>query len=236
MALFPRLDDAAHIVTRILGAGILPSVLEFMDRRCIACIEQARPLGLPHDVEALVLIECDGAPTAAESDAARVAEICAEGGARDVHRAVTTDERDALWTARRAVSPSLSRLRPCRLGEDISLPRAAIVPMIRRIQQIAEQFDLLIPTFGHIGDGNLHPNLLYDPRDAAESARIHPAAEALVRAAVELGGTLSGEHGIGLLKRDLLPLAVAPENLAIYRQIKAVFDPHGIMNPAKIFV
>ncbi len=235
LALFPRLDDASAIVTRILGAGILPSVLEFIDKACLQCIEHASKLGLPTDVEALILIECDGQPEAVESDLRRIVELCAAGGATTVERATDEETREKLWKARRSVSPSLSRLKPSKLGEDISLPRKAIVPMVRRIQQIAAEYDVLLPTFGHIGDGNLHPNLVFDPRDPAEMARVSQAAEALIRAAVEHGGTLSGEHGIGLLKKDLLPLAVPAENLALYRQIKAVFDPTGIMNPGKVF-
>lgn len=235
MALFPKLDDAAAIVTHILGAGILPSVLEFIDKGCLGCIEHASKLGLPEDIEAFILIESDGQPATVEAELARIVELCASGGARTVERATDEETREKLWKARRSVSPSLSRLKPCKLGEDISLPRRAIVPMMRRIQQIAAEFDVLLPTFGHIGDGNLHPNLVFDPRDSAEMARINLAAEALIRAAVEYGGTLSGEHGIGLLKKDLLPLALPAENLALYRKLKAVFDPDGIMNPGKVF-
>jgi glycolate oxidase len=235
LALFDRLEDAAAIVTRILGAGILPSVLEFIDRLGIGCIEHASKLGLPTDIEALILIECDGQPGAIEADLGRIVDLCAAGGARSVERATDEETRERLWKARRSVSPSLSRLRPAKLGEDISLPRRAIVPMVRRMQQIAEEFDVLLPTFGHIGDGNLHPNLVFDPRDPEEMGRINGAAEALIRAAVEHGGTLSGEHGIGLLKKDLLPLAVPADNLDLYRRLKAVFDPKGIMNPGKVF-
>jgi glycolate oxidase len=235
LAFFPRLEDAAALVTRILGAGILPSVIEFMDRATMDCIEQSQHLGLPDDIEALVLLECDGHPAAVEAELAVVIDLCGTAGASHVERALDEDARDRLWKARRSVSSSLSRLKPAKLGEDISLPRAAIVPMVRRIQEIAREHDVLLPVFGHIGDGNLHPNLVFDPRDAEEVARVGQAAEALIRAAVAHGGTLSGEHGIGLLKRDLLPLAVPPENLALYRGIKAALDPMGIMNPGKVF-
>ena len=235
LALFDDLDDAAAMVNRILGAGILPSVIEFIDHLGIRCIEQAAKLGLPDDIEALILIECDGHPAAVEAEIAQVTELCRAGGARSAERAIDQEERDRLWKARRSVSPSLSRLKPSKMGEDISLPRKYIVPMVRRIQQIAEEFAILLPTFGHIGDGNLHPNLVFDPRDPEEMQRVHGAAEALVQAAVGFGGTLSGEHGIGLLKKPYLPLAVPAETLALYRQLKAVFDPHGIMNPGKVF-
>lgn len=235
LALFPHLDDAAACVTRVLRAGILPSVIEFIDRLGIQCIEQTAQLGLPQDIEALLLIECDGHPAAVESELTQIADLCRANGARTVERATDTEARDRLWQARRSVSPSLSRLRPSKLGEDISLPRCAIVPMVRRIQQISEEYGVLLPTFGHIGDGNLHPNLVFDPRDDAEVARVSKAAEALISAAVAFGGTLSGEHGIGLLKKDYLPLALPAQNLALYRQLKAVFDPLGIMNPGKVF-
>jgi len=209
--------------------------MEFTDALSLHCVDQAFGLDLPAGTEAMMLIECDGRPEAVSAEAARVAAMCAEGGAMIVRHATEDAERVALWKTRRSVSPALSRLRPVRLGEDISLPRAAIVPMVQEIQQIASQHRLMIPTFGHIGDGNLHPNILYDPGDQAEAARVGPCAEALVRAAVAHGGTLSGEHGIGLLKRDLLPIALPPINIELYRQIKAVFDPHGIMNPGKVF-
>ena len=235
LALFAHLDDAAALVTRILGAGILPSVLEFIDRLGIQCIEQVAQLGLPDDVDALLLIECDGQPSAVDADLARIIDLCAAGGARTVERAVDQEDRDRLWKARRAVSPSLSRLRPSKMGEDISLPRKSIVPMVRRLQQIAVEFDVLLPTFGHIGDGNLHPNLVFDPRNPEEVARVEQAAEILIRTTVELGGTLSGEHGIGLLKKEFLPMALPPQNIALFRRIKAAFDPQGIMNPGKIF-
>jgi glycolate oxidase len=235
LALFPRLEDAAAIVTRILGAGILPSVIEFIDRLGIQCIEHVAKLGLPENVEALLLLECDGHPAAVSAELEKIVSLCGAGGASDVERATDPETRELLWKARRSVSPSLSRLRPAKLGEDISLPRSAIVPMVRKLQEIAAEYDVLLPTFGHIGDGNLHPNLVFDPRDDAEVARVVKAAEAMIRAAVALGGTLSGEHGIGLLKRDMLPLALPAKNLDFFRKLKAVFDPKGIMNPGKIF-
>ncbi|MHB9131309.1 MAG: FAD-binding oxidoreductase [Armatimonadota bacterium] len=235
LALFPKLEDAAAMVNRILAAGFIPSVIEFIDKSCIRCIEEVAQLGLPDDVEALILLECDGQPAAVEAEISKLTDLCASGGAREVQRATDDETREKLWKARRSVSPSLSRLRPSKLGEDITLPRKAIVPMMRRIQEIAEKYDILLPTFGHIGDGNLHPNLVFDPRDDAEVARVVQAAEELIQAAVAFGGTLSGEHGIGLLKKDFMPLAVPKANFEFFRKIKAVFDPDGIMNPGKVF-
>ncbi len=235
VALFASLDSAAAMVERLLADGILPCVMEFMDRLCIECVEKAYHLGLAPEAEALVLIEADGTPEAVESECRRIAQICEEGGAFNVRRASDAGTRADLWRARRAVSPSLSRLRPARLGEDISLPRASIVSIVAEIRRIAAKHNLLIPVFGHIGDGNLHPNILYDPRDPEETRRVHIAAEELIRAAVAAGGTLSGEHGIGIAKRDLLPLALPELNQSLCKQIKQVFDPHNLMNPGKIF-
>jgi glycolate oxidase len=235
LACFSSIENAARVVTDILGAGILPTVIEFMDRLAVQAVQCTQDLNLPADVEALLLIECDGQEAAVEDELAAVSARCTMAGATEVARALDEENRDCLWRARRSTSPALAQLRPAKLGEDISLPRSAIVPAVRRIQEIAAEFDVLIPTFGHIGDGNLHPNIVFDPRDEEEMLRVEGAAEAIITMAVAMGGTLSGEHGIGLLKKDLLPFAVPPENLALYRGIKAVFDPQNIMNPGKVF-
>ena len=231
----PALDDAARAVNAILGAGVVPLALEIMDQTAIHCVEQYLHAGLPVDVEAQLLIEVDGDAGSVPEQLALVAETCLRGGAREVQRAAGKAEAEALWAARRAVSPSLGRLRPNKLGEDISVPRSAIPEMVRRVVAIAREHDLLIPLFGHIGDGNLHPNILCDLRDQAEMARVAAAAEAIFAAALALGGTLSGEHGIGLLKREFLPQSLDPVALALMRQIKAAVDPHGIMNPGKVY-
>lgn len=235
MAIFTSVREAATVVGAILGSGILPSVMEFIDSLSLRCVNEAYDLNLPTGAQAMMIVECDGNADAIRTELEIAARLCTEGGALLVKHATTESERAHLWQARRSISPALSRLRPVRLGEDISLPRSELVDMLADIEEISQKFDLLIPTFGHIGDGNLHPNILYDPKDAAEKSRVEPCAEALIKAAVARGGTLSGEHGIGLLKRELLPAAIAPLNIELYRQIKAVFDPNGIMNPGKIF-
>ncbi|MDO8674041.1 MAG: FAD-linked oxidase C-terminal domain-containing protein [Dehalococcoidia bacterium] len=235
MAVFPRLDDASLAVERILAAGIIPLALEMMDRGAVRCVEEYLHIGLPVDLEAVLLVEVDGEERVVSQQVEQVAEICSGAGATQVKRTAEAAESDRLWRARRAVGPALSRARPNKLGEDISVPRSAIPEMVRRIGLIAVRHELQIPLFGHIGDGNLHPNILCDLRDGEEMRRVKGAAEEIFAAAVELGGTLSGEHGIGLLKRDFLALDLSPAAIAVMKRIKSALDPHGILNPGKVF-
>lgn len=235
MAVFPRLDDAGEAVTTILGAGVVPLALEMMDQSAIRCVEQHLHAGLPVAAEAILLVDVDGDDCSVPVQMDLVADACARGGAAEVKRAANKAESDALWAARRAVSPSLARIRPNKLGEDISVPRSAIPKMVRAVADIAKRHDLLIPLFGHIGDGNLHPNILCDLRDKAEMERVVAAAREIFAAALSYGGTLSGEHGIGLLKKEFLPAGLDPAALALMRQIKALIDPNNIMNPGKVY-
>jgi len=160
--------------------------------------------------------------------------VCRQGGASDVQIARTSAESDELWRARRSVSPSLGRVRPNKLGEDIVVPRAAIPEMVRRIKRISLKHDVPIVIFGHAGDGNLHPNILFDKRDEAELRRVEAAVAALFANAVDLGGTLSGEHGVGVLKQPYLEMALGPLAIEVMQGIKHAFDPKGILNPGKV--
>jgi len=160
--------------------------------------------------------------------------VCARGNAAEVIVAATEEEGEALWKARRAVSPALGRLAPTKQGEDISVPRGSIPEMVRRVNQISRKYSITIPVFGHAGDGNLHPNLLFDMRDAEMMERVHQAAAEIFDAAIELGGTLSGEHGIGLVKQPFMAKKLSPEVLALSHRMKLAFDPKGLMNPGKM--
>ncbi len=235
LAVFPRLEDAGEAVNAILGAGVVPLALEIMDQTAIYCVEQYLHAGLPLDVEAQLLVDVDGDECSVTQQLQVVSDTCRQRGAREVQVAADKAESDRLWAVRRAISPSLGRLKPNKLGEDISVPRSAIPEMVRRVAAIARQYDLLIPLFGHIGDGNMHPNILCDLRNPAEVERVQAAARAIFDAAIGLGGTLSGEHGIGLLKRDFLPQSLDPNALALMRQLKATIDPNNIMNPGKVY-
>ena len=236
LAEFPALADASRTVNAILSAGIIPATIELMDETAIACIEEAMHLGLPLDVEAILLIETDGADDAAVArEVEAVADICRECGARQVKVARDEAERASLWKARRSVSPALARKAPNKLGEDITVPRSAIPEAIRRIKAVSAKYGLPIVIFGHAGDGNLHPNILFDKRDPAQWAKVEEIVAEEFAIALELGGTLSGEHGVGSLKRPYLERALGPISTEVQKRIKAALDPRNILNPGKIF-
>jgi glycolate oxidase len=233
---FARLEDASLTVNAILSAGIVPATLELMDETAIACIEAALHLGLPLDVEATLLIETDGSDEASVlREIEVVTKICQKTGAGQVKLARDEAERAKLWQARRSVSPALARKAPNKLGEDITVPRGAIPKAIRRLKVISVKYGLPIVIFGHAGDGNLHPNILFDKRDPEQWAKVEQMAAEEFALALELGGTLSGEHGVGALKRSYMQQALGPVSLEVQKRIKAALDPVNILNPGKIF-
>jgi len=233
---YPRLEDAACSVNAILSAGIVPATLELMDETALACIEEAMHLGLPLDVEATLLIESDGNEAGVvQREIEAIAEICRAWGARQVKVAQDETERASLWKARRSVSPALARKAPNKLGEDITVPRSAIPEAIRQLKAISSRYGLPIVIFGHAGDGNLHPNILFDKRVPEQWEKVERMAAEEFALALQLGGTLSGEHGIGALKRPYLRDALGDISIEIQKRIKAALDPLNIMNPGKIF-
>lgn len=234
-AVFASLDGAAETVAAILESGVVPTTLEIMDHNSINYVEDYLKIGLPREAEAILLIEVDGMPEAVEAEAAIIAKTCREMGVSDFRTAEDAAEADTLWRARRAISPAISRVRPTKIGEDISVPRDSIPAMVREIQEIGRRYNLPLVIFGHAGDGNLHPNILTDRRDPIEMARAEEAIRAIFRAAVQLGGTLSGEHGIGLSKKDFLSLDLRPDAIRVMKTVKKAVDPKGILNPGKIF-
>lgn len=236
MATFDHLEDAGRAVGEVLGAGVVPLALEMMDRVTLGCVEAYLQAGLPVESEAMLLIDVDGDATSVARQVAVVVDVCRQAGAATVRPATDAADAAQLWRARRSTSSSFGRTRPNKLGEDISIPRGAIPETVRAIQQIATQYDLLIPLFGHIGDGNLHPNILCDLRDPAEMARVTEAARAIFSVAIQNGGTLSGEHGIGMLKRAFLPNSLDPHAVLLMRQIKRAVDPEDLLNPGKVLV
>jgi glycolate oxidase len=235
VAEFPSLDDASRTVNAILSAGIVPATLELMDETATACIEEAMHLGLPLDVEAMLIVETDGSD---EEGVVREIEeavgICRENGAREVKVARDEAERTTLWKARRSVSPSLARKAPNKLGEDITVPRSAIPEAVRRIKAISAEYGLPIVIFGHAGDGNLHPNILFDRRDPGQWEKVRQIVGEVFQVALDLGGTLSGEHGVGTFKLPYVEQALGPTSIDVQRRIKQALDPHNILNPGKV--
>lgn len=233
LASFPRLADACDAVGKILQAGIIPLVTELMDGPTTRAVEDFKRLGLPTDVEALLLVAVDGDSDVVGREIEAVAHILRESGAREVRQAHSAEESEDLWEARRNVSPAIARLARSKLGEDITVPRSRIPEMVARLGEIGRANDLEIVVYGHIGDGNLHPTILCDRRDAEIMRRVERAAGEVMAAAVALGGNITGEHGVGIFKRDYMVSSLDPAALAWMRNLKQLFDPYGIMNPGK---
>ena len=235
LAIFDRMEDAANTVSAIIAAKIIPCTLEFLDRVTINCVEDYAAIGLPREAAAVLLMETDGHPAAVEEEAGRMAEIARNLHARDVRVAQTVDEAVRLATARRAAFSSLARIAPTTILEDATVPRSELAQMVEHIQRVAEKYGLKVGTFGHMGDGNLHPTFLTNEKDTEEMHRVELAMKEIFDRALALGGTITGEHGVGLAKKPFLKGAVGELNLEVMKQIKRTFDPQGILNPGKIF-
>lgn len=238
LASFSTLASACDAVGKILTSGITPLVTEIMDHDVIRAVDQFQrdkrsDMRLPIDAEALLLVAVDGDRDQIEREIDQVTSILKSSGSSDVRRANSPDEAEAMWEARRSVSPAIIRLGNARFGEDIVVPRGKIPQMVDLVKQIGKQHDLSIVVYGHIGDGNLHPTIICDRRDAEMMKHVESAAHAIFDAAIELGGTISGEHGIGLLKTGYVPKSVDPTALSLMTSIKKLFDPNNIMNPGK---
>jgi glycolate oxidase len=234
MAYFGDLGDAARAVSRVLASGVLPVTLEFLDRVCIDAVEGYSKIGLDRSAGAMLIFGQDGDPGSIERDMARMAEACEAEGATQVRIAGSEAEAADVLAARRAVLPALSRLEPLTILEDATVPRSRIAEMVARIQEIAAQQGLLIGTFGHAGDGNLHPTVVLDAADAAAVQRAHAAFDEIFAIAIEMGGSITGEHGVGMVKLRHLEAQLGAGQLALLRRIKQAFDPNGILNPGKL--
>jgi glycolate oxidase len=234
MGIFDEIGQACEAVNRVITSGVLPLTTEIMDGDCIEAVQSQKDYGLPNDVDAVLLIDVEGWPEAILHESEVVANACRAAGSREVRIAQGQAEAEQLWAARRAISAALSTLGD-KLGEDIAVPRSKIPEMVKRIREIGQRYDLRTPIFGHIGDGNLHPYLICDRTDAEMMSRVRQAAGEIFSAAIALGGTLTGEHGIGLAKRDFLEKGLDPLAQQQMLAIKHLFDPHNILNPGKIF-
>lgn len=235
LASYDRMEDAAQTVSAIIAARIIPCTLEFLDRVTIGCVEDYAKIGLPRDCAALLLMETDGHPAAVEDEAARMLEIARAHGARDVRVAANESEALQLASARRSAFSALARVRPTTILEDVTVPRDRLAEMVAFIAEVAERHRLKVGTFGHMGDGNLHPTFLTDERDADEMHRVHAALEEIVDRTLAVGGTITGEHGVGLAKKPWLRRQLGEASHGLMREIKHALDPRGLLNPGKIF-
>jgi glycolate oxidase len=235
LATFATMTDAAETVSAIIAAKIIPCTLEFLDRVTIGCVEDYAKIGLPLDVEAILLMETDGHPAVVEEESARMIELAHAHCARDVRTARDAAEADGLTSARRAAFSALARVSPTTILEDATVPRSELATMITFIQQTARKYKLKIGTFGHFGDGNLHPTFLTDERNKEEIERVHAAFREIFEKAIALGGTITGEHGVGLAKKEFLPQFAGKTSMDIMRALKRTLDPNNILNPGKIF-
>jgi glycolate oxidase len=234
LAIFPHIDDATVTVSSIIQARITPSTLEFIDQSAIRCVEDYLKIGLPTEAEALLLIEVDGDAEAIIKQSEHIKEICLQQGAREVTIAHSREEEEQLWKARRSISPALLRLNPHKINEDINVPISQIPEIIRRISKIAQKYQLINVNFGHAGDGNIHTNLMINRDNPEELKRAEQAVKEIFEATLERGGTISGEHGIGITKAPYLEMEIGKQNQAFMKRIKNLLDPNGILNPGKL--
>lgn len=236
LALFDRLDDAAQAVSGIIKQRIIPTTLELMDHKAMELIEAFKPVGFPMDVEGALLIEVDGSAADVDSQIVKVEETCKACGAREVKVAQDAAQAAQLWIGRRSAFGAMARSARTVLTEDATVPRSRVPDIVRVIQQAAEKHRITIPILGHTGDGNMHPCILCDDRDPEEMKRVDAAVDEIFEAALAMGGTLSGEHGIGIIKQKYMEWEFGQAGLDMMRAIKKAVDPNNIMNPGKIFL
>jgi glycolate oxidase len=235
VATFAQMDQAAQTVSDIIADKIIPCTLEFLDRTTIRCVEEFAKVGLPLDCEALLLMETDGHPSAVAEEANKMSELAKKNGATEVRIAKDEAEAANLATARRSAFSALARVAPTTILEDATVPRSELARMIRFVAAVANKYDLRIGTFGHMGDGNLHPTFLTDERNEEQMQRVEHAFKEIFDEAIRLGGTITGEHGVGVAKKSILPKFAGETQMRVMREFRRALDPRGILNPGKMF-
>jgi len=236
LVLFDSIDGAARAVSAIIGNKIIPTTLEFMDGRTIDCVRQATDLDVPKSARAVLIIEVDGDREFLDKQVTKIAEIIQPLGVVETRIATTAEESEALWQIRRSVSASLRKVNPDKFNEDICVPRSKVPEMIRKVDAIAEKYAVPIVNFGHAGDGNIHVNIMIDKKQPGELEKAEKAIEEVFKGALELGGTMSGEHGVGIAKAPYIPLEISAKAAVYMKTIKQALDPNNILNPGKIFL
>jgi glycolate oxidase len=235
LGVFETVDDATNTISDIIGAGIIPGALEMLDRLILQAVEAAFHFGFPLDAGAVLIMEVDGLEAGLEQDAVRIAEIARKNGAREVRRANSDAERLLLWKSRKQAFGAVGRLAPSYCTQDGVVPRTKLPHILRAIQDIGSRYELRIANVFHAGDGNIHPILLFDERDADQVRRVLAASHEILEECLQCGGSVTGEHGIGVEKIDFMPRLFAPEDLAMMLRLRAAFNPENRCSPHKMF-
>jgi glycolate oxidase len=235
LAVFDRIDQASAAVSAIIARGLVPAAVEMIDQLTIQAVEDAFGCGYPRDAAAALLIELDGLRVGMETQAERIVAACRESGAREVRTAADEAERQLLWKGRKSAFGAYGRVSPAYMVMDGVIPRTKLPYVLGRVNEIVATHGLRVGNVFHAGDGNLHPNILYDPRKPGEEARVVAAGAEIMKVCAEVGGSISGEHGIGLEKSDFMPFIFSAADLAFMQSLKAAFNPRGLCNPGKVF-
>ncbi|HQU83592.1 MAG TPA: FAD-linked oxidase C-terminal domain-containing protein [Pyrinomonadaceae bacterium] len=235
-ASFKTMEQACKVLTKFTPVGILPMAMEVIDKYCIEAIEQNYAFGLSKDASAILLVAVDGSTEEVAKNAETIERILKENGGFDVLRAKSKEDEDKLWDVRRAISPSLMKFGTLKINEDVVVPRSKVPELVARIEEIGKKHDTFVANFGHAGDGNIHVNFLCDRENPESIRRARECVKETFQLSVDLGGTISGEHGIGYVKAPYMDYAIDKPTLEIMKGIKKVFDPNGILNPGKMFV
>ena len=235
LAVFDRVDDASAAVSSIIARGLVPAAMEMIDQLTIEAVEDAFGCGYPRDAAAALLIELDGLAVGMEAQSDRIIAACRDAGAREVRTAADEAERQLLWKGRKSAFGAYGRVSPAYMVMDGVIPRTKLPYVLGRVNEIVAAHGLRVGNVFHAGDGNLHPNILYDPRKPGEEARVVEAGAQIMKVCAEVGGSISGEHGIGLEKLDFMPFIFSPADLAFMQKVKTAFNPTGLCNPGKVF-
>jgi len=235
LAVFDRIEQASAAVSAIIAAGLVPAAVEMIDQLTIQAVEDAFGCGYPRDAAAALLIELDGLAVGMSAQADRIVAACREAGAREVRAAADEAERQLLWKGRKSAFGAYGRVSPAYMVMDGVIPRTKLPYVLSRVNEIVAAHGLRVGNVFHAGDGNLHPNILYDPRTPGEEARVVAAGAEIMKVCAEVGGSISGEHGIGLEKADFMPFIFSPADLALMQRLKDAFNPRGLCNPGKVF-
>jgi glycolate oxidase len=234
LAIYESIEDASNTVSAIIAEGIIPATLEMMDHLIITAVEESVHAGYPLDAAAVLIIELDGISDGMDRQAGKILEICKRHKVRDIQLAKDNAERERLWAGRKGAFGAVARLRPSYMVCDGTVPRTKLPEVLNRVLEVGRKHGVLIGNVFHAGDGNLHPLILFDERDEGELQRVQKAASEILKICADAGGTISGEHGIGVEKIKEMPLVFSESDLEAMRQVKTAFDPEGILNPGKI--